>query len=108
MTDEVMSFTFPKILSYFLGVRNVLKASDMSFDSELSLKSVQKPIQIFHAQDDNVIPVRLARKLYKELEKNGNNVRYKEFPAKDGLSHAGICLSKELPYLISDFVENVV
>ena len=108
MVDQVNSIEFARMMSYIFSVRNALVASDMLFDSEENLKSVRRPIQIFHAEDDKSIPVVLARKLYSELSENGNNVKYKEFPASEQLGHNGIWQSEKLPFLISTFVEEAV
>ncbi len=109
MTDEVMSFRMARLLTYLrLNVNKVLTMSDMSFDSEESLKSVTLPIQIYHAEDDGTIPVELARKMVHSLKENGNNVHYKEFPKNLRLGHDDIYKASDLPESIEQFVREAV
>lgn len=52
------------------------------FNNEIVIKKIKAPILILHTTEDNVIPVKLARKLYAKAINNGNTT-YKELPGND-------------------------
>ena len=52
------------------------------FNNEAVIKKIKAPILILHTQEDNVIPVKLARKLYSKTI-NNSNATYKELPGND-------------------------
>lgn len=62
--------------------------------------SVTCPILILHAQDDSIIPVELARKLYRSSKAANLNVTYVEFESKFDFQHKYIHRSKELPEIM--------
>ena len=40
----------------------------------------QVPLWIFHGDKDDIVPVRFSRDFYKQIQKQGGNARYSEYP----------------------------
>ena len=77
MLDEVKEFRLSRIFPWIgIDISETLNRADMSFDSTFWLTSVEIPILIMHAEDDKVIPFRLASKMYDDLRKDGVNVNF--------------------------------
>ena len=55
--------------------------------AEVVGKLKEKPIWIFHAEDDVVVDVNLSRKVYELFRKAGSGIRYTEYPASAGYNH---------------------
>ena len=113
MTDEVKSFKLSRILNVLgLDVQDVLEKADVEFNSTKWLKYVKKPIFIFHAEDDEVIPFPLAQKMSEDLAQDGVNVEFYPFhTANQKLGHDGIFLVKNPRYLteiVPEFVEKAL
>ena len=111
MLDEVETFKLAGILPY-LGIQadTVLSQADMSFDSARWLKGVKEvPILIMHAEDDNVIPFSLARKLYDEIRQaSGIDVQFQGFQAEEQLGHDGIYKAQGIVDIITGFVNRTI
>lgn len=108
MLDEVKEFRLSRILPWIgIDIGETLNRADMSFDSTFWLTSVEIPILIMHAEDDKVIPFRLASKMYDDLRKAGVNVNFHSFSSQERLGHDGIFKAKT-PRLLSDIVSEFV
>lgn len=55
--------------------------------AEVIGKLKDKPIWIFHAEDDVVVDVNLSRKVFELFRAAGSNIRYTEYPASAGHNH---------------------
>lgn len=110
MSDEVKTFGLSRVLPWFgLDINETLNRADMAFDSSFWLKSIEIPILIMHAEDDNVIPFYLASKLYNDLKNAGVNVDFHPFSFQEHLGHEGIFKAKSpipLSDIVSAFVKN--
>ncbi|XP_025104569.1 monoacylglycerol lipase ABHD12-like isoform X2 [Pomacea canaliculata] len=78
---------FPLLMKIF---HHALKRNDIQFSSDQHIIHVECPILMLHAEDDEIIPLSLARKLYSIAAEtrsvNGSKVLLHEFPAK-GYGH---------------------
>ena len=50
-------------------------------------KLKNKPIWIFHAEDDVVVDINLSRRVVELFRQAGSNIRYTEYPASAGYNH---------------------
>ncbi|VDP13352.1 unnamed protein product [Onchocerca flexuosa] len=72
---------------------------DMSTDERIT--RVDCPILILHAEDDHIIPLKLARKLYKCAHAAYRDVAFKKFDASRKFHHKFIYLADELPGMLT-------
>ena len=92
----VTGSTLPRYLLQQLGVQ-------FNTDQHL-LSSCQAPLLILHAEDDDKIPVELARKLVEDLKSGGKTkVSLHIYDKSYGYQHHDIYKAENLPTLILDF-----
>jgi len=111
--DEIrshpLSYIFRPIPAFDWFFTEPLKANDLAFESDRHIKNVNCPILILHAQDDAVIPVFLAKKLYdsalNQRSEQWPSVQLIEFDQSFGYGHTYICRAPELSSIIQEFVE---
>jgi abhydrolase domain-containing protein 12 len=104
MEDEVKTFKASRILTLLgLNIGKLLRLADMEFDSARWLLDIQEPIMILHAENDGVIPIRLASKLHEDT-KNGSTVQFHTFSASERLGHDGIFLAKTITEIVTSFI----
>ncbi|WP_171062807.1 prolyl oligopeptidase family serine peptidase [Larkinella sp. C7] len=59
---------------------------------------IKTPLWIFHGADDDVVPVRLSRDIYREMVRQGKKtVRYTEYPGVKHNSWENVAQEKSLP-----------
>nr|XP_023019042.1 monoacylglycerol lipase ABHD12-like isoform X1 [Leptinotarsa decemlineata] len=102
--------TIFKWLAYFEStVQRPLEKNGFLFRTTTNILSVDCPIMIMHAMDDNVIPIALGRKL-SEVARNERtipqqgNVTYHEF-IRLGYAHTGITRDPNIPKYLVSFME---
>lgn len=80
------------------------------FKNDVYITHISCSIMILHAQDDNVVPVELGRKLHKAAQDRrppaALPVTYIEFEANYGLGHNNIPRAPKFSSIIRTFVEN--
>ncbi|KAK3893423.1 hypothetical protein Pcinc_002762 [Petrolisthes cinctipes] len=89
-----------------------LKSIDAEFKSDAHIPKVTCPILILHAQDDNVVPVQLGRKLERAARRGrppeAGVVKFVEVDGKLGLGHNHINHSPLVPALVREFIDKAV
>ncbi|XP_046457260.1 lysophosphatidylserine lipase ABHD12-like [Daphnia pulex] len=112
--DEIrnhpLSYIFRPIPAFDWFFTEPLVANDLAFDSDLHIPKIDSPILILHAQDDAVIPIILAKKLYEvALNKRPAEwppVQFVEFHYNFGYAHKYICRAPELPSIIQEYIDS--
>ncbi|XP_037251019.1 lysophosphatidylserine lipase ABHD12-like [Falco biarmicus] len=100
-----------KIYRQFPGfeyfILDSLALGNMFFCSDENVKVLTCPLLILHAEDDAVLPLHLAHKLFETARstyKDKTKVKFITFPKKLGLGHDYISFNPELPALVKDFL----
>lgn len=75
----------------------------LSMESDERIRHISCPIIQFHAADDVIIPVKLARKLSEAGKAAGRDLTYVEFVATRRLGHKFVCQAEELPEEVKKF-----
>ena len=82
----------------------LLRQLDVQFNTDQHLLSLQAPLLILHAEDDDKIPLELARKLVEDLKTGGKtDVLLHVYDKSYGFRHHDIYKAENLPALILDF-----
>ena len=85
-------------------LRYLLSKLQVEFRTDDHLASVNTPLLVLHAEDDDKIPVELARKLVLYLTSLGKtNVRLHVYDESHGYKHDDIFKAQDLPSLILEF-----
>ena len=85
-------------------LRYLLSKLQVEFRTDDHLASVNTPLLVLHAEDDDKIPVELARKLVLYLTSLGKtNVRLHVYDESHGYKHDDIFKAPNLPSLILEF-----
>ena len=87
---------------YFIS--GLLRMLNMQFNQDQHLQSVMCPILILHAEDDDKIPVTLARKLAETVSKHNSKVQLQIYPEALQYGHHDIYKDENLPKLLTDFL----
>lgn len=91
-----MNYIFPDIFAAVVPMCSAIAVrTDGTIDQEAVEQAAQafdgKPLWLFHAEDDVVVPVGTSRELVKALEKRGKQLGqdfyYTEYPAEYGYNH---------------------
>ncbi|KAL1233453.1 Lysophosphatidylserine lipase [Trichinella pseudospiralis] len=90
---------FAEIFTYPLLKYNV------HFKSDEHIKNVYCPILILHAEDDNIIPSHLARRLHEAALSADRDSTFKEFSRTKKYGHKFIVREPELPTITKNFVK---
>ncbi|MCP9262801.1 Monoacylglycerol lipase ABHD12 [Dirofilaria immitis] len=77
-----------------------LSRSGLEMNTDERITRVDCPILILHAEDDHIIPLRLARKLHKNAVIAKRDVTFKKFDAIHKFHHKYIYLAHELPKIL--------
>ncbi|CAG9839300.1 unnamed protein product [Diabrotica balteata] len=109
MADEIIENPIAKIFTFLPWFDYVaiqpMKKNGLTLESDKYICEVDAPIIILHAQDDNVIPIKLALCDRKEMQaRNGRPIIFYEFQSKCGYQHKYIYRAPEIGDIISDFV----
>ena len=84
--------------------RFLLRKLDIEFRTDDHLLSVEAPVLVLHAEDDDKIPVELARKLVEDLSSSGKtNLELHVYDGSAGYKHHDIYKDPDLPALILRF-----
>ncbi|XP_068005213.1 protein ABHD12B [Melanerpes formicivorus] len=110
--DAAAHIPITKIYRQFPGfgylILDSLALGDMFFRSDENVKVLACPLLILHAEDDDVVPPHLGRKLFETAHsayKDKTKVKFITFPEKLGLGHDYISFNPELPTLVKDFLK---
>lgn len=111
--DEIrshpLSYIYRPIPAFDWFFTDPLKANNLAFESDLHIKNINSPILILHAQDDAVIPIFLAQKLFNSAVDQRSDrwpsVQLIEFDQSFGYGHKYICRAPELSSIIQDFIK---
>ncbi|XP_057368522.1 lysophosphatidylserine lipase ABHD12-like isoform X1 [Daphnia carinata] len=112
--DEIrnhpLSYIFRPIPAFDWFFTEPLVANNLAFDSDKHIARIDCPILILHAQDDAVIPIILAKKLYEEALNSRPAgwppVQFIEFHQDFGYAHKYICRAPELPSIIHEYIDS--
>nr|CAH7765324.1 unnamed protein product [Callosobruchus chinensis] len=108
MREEIVNNPLGKIFSWLLyfnaTILDPLERNGFLFKTTENILSVDCPIMMMHAEDDNVIPWRLGFKLYQVAKTERNldvqgSVNFTLFPSL-GYYHIGITRDKKVPKMI--------
>ena len=110
MLDEVMTFEKSVALAVMLGFNDVpglLKEAKCEFDSEKWISEIGRswPILILHAEDDQMIPIRLGRRLYERAESKCD-VQLITFDGEHGFRHEHMWKNPDLGRILNRFILN--
>ena len=84
--------------------RYLLRQLDVEFNTDRHLLSLHLPLLILHAEDDDKIPLELARKLVEDLKTGGKtDVSLHVYDKSYGYQHHDIYKAENLPSLILEF-----
>ena len=88
---------------------SLLKLFNMEFNSDEYLPKIHCPVMILHAEDDDKIPVELAKKLYDTTREHGKkNMKFYIFDKNLGYKHHDIYQALNLPYMIRQFTDGSI
>uniref|UniRef100_A0A0K0DXB7 2-arachidonoylglycerol hydrolase ABHD12 n=1 Tax=Strongyloides stercoralis TaxID=6248 RepID=A0A0K0DXB7_STRER len=94
-----------KIYSWIPYIDNIMlkpiKKSGLICNSSLYIQTINCPIQIFHADDDLIVPVELCQDLYQHAIDANRDVEIKIFSEK--LGHENIYKAKDLGEIVAKF-----
>jgi len=101
-------------LSYLYSVtgdfvlESLLKRFNMEFNSDKHLPNVPSPVMVLHAEDDDMVPVGLGKKLFETVKAAGKeNIELHLFDGSLGYNHSYIYKSEKLPGLVRQFTRRV-
>ncbi|XP_078418689.1 lysophosphatidylserine lipase ABHD12-like isoform X2 [Cetorhinus maximus] len=110
MREEVAHHPFAVYYKLFPGFEwffmDSITENNIFFHNVENLQSISTPVLILHAEDDNIIPFELGRKLYESLLDSwisGRQVKFVSFPAFLGYKHNNIYKDPQLPDIIKLF-----
>ncbi|XP_050515909.1 lysophosphatidylserine lipase ABHD12-like [Diabrotica virgifera virgifera] len=112
MADEIVENPIAKIFSFLPWFDYVaiqpMKRNGLTLESDRYICEIDAPIIILHAQDDNVIPIKLGKKLYAAGKKcrrgTAGRIIFHEFQSTCGYKHKYIYRAPEISFIINDFV----
>merc|ERR1712106_211646 len=82
----------------------MLKLFNMEFTSDIYLPKILCPVMMLHAEDDDKIPIELAKKLYESARAVGKkNIEFNFFDKSLGYKHHDIYQAENLPSMIREF-----
>ncbi|XP_012229314.1 lysophosphatidylserine lipase ABHD12 isoform X2 [Linepithema humile] len=111
IADELTEHPFAQIFKHlpwfhWMIVEPFYK-NNLRFESDKHIAKINCPVIILHAEDDGVIPIHLADKLYQAaMNSHGNDTNRIQMIVIDssyGFGHKYICRYKELPSIIEKF-----
>ncbi|TKR86702.1 hypothetical protein L596_011236 [Steinernema carpocapsae] len=85
-----------------------LRGAGLVMNTDERIIHISCPILIMHAVDDNIIPIKLARKLTESAKAARRHVRLVEFDSERKFKHKFICRAPELPQILSTFTSECV
>jgi len=101
-----VSYMLPVFHWFFI---EPMREDDNVFESERHIRNIPCPILILHAQDDKIVPLFLAQKLYESAldgrPKEWPSVQFVEFHQSLGYGHKDIFLAEDLPSILQEFLE---
>ncbi|XP_072396527.1 lysophosphatidylserine lipase ABHD12-like [Diabrotica undecimpunctata] len=112
MADEIVENPIAKIFTFLPWFDYVaiqpMKRNGLTLESDKYICEIDAPIIILHAQDDNVVPIKLGKKLYatgkKCRQRTAGPIIFYEFQSKCGYQHKYIYRAPEIGDIINDFV----
>lgn len=115
---EAVTVNLPASLYMFLPgfqslIWDLLEENNLLFANDENLKVLTSPLLILHAEDDNIIPHHMGRKLYqislqtKESCRTDVPVEMVSYGAKLGLSHNNIYMDPNLTSVVGNFLQNL-
>ncbi|XP_069773171.1 lysophosphatidylserine lipase ABHD12-like isoform X3 [Narcine bancroftii] len=110
--EEVAHHPFSKYYKYLPGFEwfflDTMTENNIIFHNVENLKSISTPVLILHAEDDDIIPFELGRKLYESLldpHVSERIVKFVAFPAFLGYKHNNIYKDPQLPNILKEAVD---
>ncbi|CAG9855792.1 unnamed protein product [Phyllotreta striolata] len=112
MREEVSEFPLAKFFRFLpwfeSTITQPLVDSGFTFESDRFICRVDSPILILHAEDDNVVPFKLGKKLFEEAKRcrreNQGNVVFYRFEGKHKYSHKNIYKAPDLETALGIFI----
>eukprot|EP00066_Takifugu_rubripes_P009326 XP_003976169.2 PREDICTED: monoacylglycerol lipase ABHD12 [Takifugu rubripes] len=110
--EEARSHPFSTVYRYLPGFDwfflDAITANNIRFASDENVNHISCPLLILHAEDDNVVPFHLGKKLYLKAAQSkslsGHKVQFVPFPSSLAYRHKFIYRSPQLPNILSDFL----
>ncbi|TNM99362.1 hypothetical protein fugu_012395 [Takifugu bimaculatus] len=98
----------PEVYRYLPGFDwfflDAITANNIRFASDENVNHISCPLLILHAEDDNVVPFHLGKKLYLKAAQSkslsGHKVQFVPFPSSLAYRHKFIYRSPELPNIL--------
>jgi len=108
MKDEIASFRVLRPVSYLTDIPKQLEKIDAQFESDKWLPAVKCPVLILHAEDDAIIPFKLAKQLEEAAKQAGKtNLKFVAIPKEERRGHCNIYLSGSLPDTLKAFLQDL-
>nr|CAD7411422.1 unnamed protein product [Timema poppensis] len=112
MRDEIREHPLARVFRFLpwfdFCFADSVGENNLLFETDKHLRNVRSRILILHAEDDKVIPFKLAKKLYESTVQGRSphfgKVKFVKFEGKWGHGHKWICRSPDLPNVIRQFV----
>ncbi|XP_073466821.1 protein ABHD12B [Aquarana catesbeiana] len=97
---------YPGFEYFFL---DTFALSNHVFPNDENIKTMTSPLMILHAEDDNVVPVSMAKELHEIAinSRHPRDVKLVLYPAKLGYKHKYIYKDPKLPEKLWAFLNNV-
>ncbi|XP_066603801.1 lysophosphatidylserine lipase ABHD12 isoform X2 [Prorops nasuta] len=108
LSEHPLAQIFKHLPWFYWVIVEPFYQNNLRFESDKHIVKVKCPVLILHAEDDNVIPIFLAEKLYKaalnQYRDERNFINMVTINSSYGLGHKYICRYNSLPAIIKLFV----
>nr|CAD7588740.1 unnamed protein product [Timema genevievae] len=112
MRDEIREHPLARVFRFLpwfdFCFADSVGENNLLFETDKHLRNIRSRVLILHAEDDKIIPFKLAKKLYESTVQGRSphfgKVKFVKFEGKWGHGHKWICRSPDLPNVIRQFV----
>ena len=103
---------FPSTIVDYFFRQPIVRNSDLNFNSTRLLPLVKLPLMMFHAEDDQIVPITHGLQLFEYAQRLQANIVcippvWVEFPAKHQYGHHTLIQDPLVPQMVREFVHNV-
>nr|CAD7459017.1 unnamed protein product [Timema tahoe] len=108
MRDEIREHPLARVFRFLpwfdFCFADSVGENNLLFETDKHLRNIRSRVLILHAEDDKIIPFKLAKKLYESTVQGRSphfgKVKFVKFEGKWGHGHKWICRSPDLPNVI--------
>lgn len=90
-------------------IMDTFKDAGLDFNTDESMKTINEPVLILHAEDDHIIPIKCGFKLHESTVQSRDGyvdkIQLKIFERNLGYRHNDIYLAPELPDIVRNFMK---